>query len=216
VNDRLAREKRNRAVVVLDFDGVLVIAPNHRNARQSCVKALNRITGATGAVIVVSSAWRLSFELVELQGLLKTWEVKGEVVGTTPILNGLGWQPYIPREVEIRRWLIENPTRHFVIIDDDPDAGKGLRDRCILTDGDVGLCRKHVGKAIGILRRPYRGTFEIPTCPCQPEIQPRLTTGVNRFEWHDDQGVYKTPGLRKAHIGNAINILREKHENVIN
>lgn len=87
-------------VIFLDFDGVLVTVHDRYTAGSPfCVFNLNRIIEATGAKIVVSSSWRILFEMEELTRFLKEWGVQGEVIGKTPV-NHDG-----ERGDEIQAWL---------------------------------------------------------------------------------------------------------------
>jgi hypothetical protein len=103
-------------ILFLDFDGVLnckddflgtlgkvrdVINPIFRFR-------LNEIVQATGAQIVVSSAWRQSHTIPELQRFCGQ-----KVIDKTPI-DGQG------RGEQIKLWLKENDfVEHYVVIDDD-------------------------------------------------------------------------------------------------
>lgn len=108
-------------VIFLDFDGVIVTAHDRFTAGDKlCIDILNEITDKTGAKIVVSSTWRLGSSVDELRELLKSWEVKGEVIGKTPKLKG-------ERGYEISAWLKDYPeVTEFVILDDDSDMANLL------------------------------------------------------------------------------------------
>lgn len=132
--ERLALERaaRNR-LLFLDFDGVL----NHgaffseQNARgldsfadgqcfdRACVERLNGVLAETGALVVVSSSWRIGRDIGELRRLLREHGFVGEVVGRTP--HDPQW--YRARGAEIRAWLRSLPAanEHFVAVDDDND-----------------------------------------------------------------------------------------------
>ena len=109
------------------------------------VERLNRITGASGAKIVCSTAWRRAHDLVGLQELLALVGVEGEVIDTTPIMDNF------PRSVEILTWLEQNasPEQSWVILDD--LEMHGLQDRHVHTSFDNGLQDEHVEEALKIL-----------------------------------------------------------------
>lgn len=148
-------------VIFLDFDGVL----NSKNyfdcgvvdsgvgweANQidsRAVARLNRIVEATGALIVVSSTWRLGKTVPELQALLNARGFRGRVLDKT------GDHP--PRCAEIAAWMLEwhdmggkPPLSSFVILDDDRVGWFG--DREINTSFERGLEDSHVERAIALL-----------------------------------------------------------------
>ena len=132
-----------------------------------CVEALNLITEATGAEIVVSSAWRHSHTLNGLRKVLKKWGVTGKVTDVTPshLMGGFdeeeGRNLTVPRIEEIAWWLRKEPgeVNSFVILDDnDPQIGidfdhpiPHLEPHIVLTDTRLGLTEEQAEKAILIL-----------------------------------------------------------------
>jgi HAD domain in Swiss Army Knife RNA repair proteins len=149
-------------VVFLDFDGVL-------NSRAffskrsggglsleyaldpAAVASLNAICGASGALVVITSAWRVGSMLTSLKDLLAVAGFRGKVRGKTPVLAC----DY--RGEEIQAWLDENKTRYAIesyVILDDNGIGCGLEDRLIRTDFASGLLPEHVPQALAILDRP--------------------------------------------------------------
>lgn len=143
-----------KRVLFLDFDGVLVNKrslterrPRLQRADPDCVAALNHITNTTGAVIVVSSSWRLDFDLDELTELFTAWGVTGRLDGTTPIL-GRG----TVRGDEIANWLAARQVSpaDIVILDDEADLS-WLSTRLIRTESDAGLTKTDAERAIEML-----------------------------------------------------------------
>jgi len=144
-------------VVFLDFDGVL----NSRASRKRCpgveldpfhVKFLNRITEVTGAVITISSSWRMAPDAIpQLVGAGAT----AAIAGTTPDLMGQEDHYSQTRCTEIQQWLAEHPeVTGYVILDDlGPDVFEPIKDRLIHTKD--GLLAEHVQPAIENLLRPY-------------------------------------------------------------
>ncbi len=150
--------------VFLDFDGPIIPIMSHKPAPRKmsekawppCVKALNRITDATGANIVVSSTWRAD-GLPKVRGYLKDWGVTGRVIGITPSLeqrreSGL-WEP-VPRGLEIaeyiKNWNLFHPNNEitqFVIFDDDKDMDY-LMPFLIHTPFETGITERHADLAI--------------------------------------------------------------------
>ncbi len=151
-------------VVFLDFDGPIIPIMSHRCPRvsgkgaqawPSCIDALNRITEATGAVIVVSSTWRAD-GITKTRERLRQWGVKAACIGLTPYLDRKtesGLWAAVPRGLEIQKWLDEyerEEIESFVIIDDDGDM-EHLFSRLIQTPFEVGLTEADADRAIEML-----------------------------------------------------------------
>lgn len=141
-------------VIFLDIDGVL----NHQPLKDlpraegqplgwyspKCVANLNKLTDETNAKIVVSSTWRLGKSVEELQAILASMGVTGEVIDKTP--TGLGKGSL--RGNEIRVWLNDNQDiLGYVIFDDDSDMLLWQKDHFIQTNPYTGLTRADVYKA---------------------------------------------------------------------
>src|SRR5688500_9278670 len=108
-------------VVFLDIDGVLVNRKSlmkasglRATADPHCVEALNAITDATSAKIVVSSTWRyfhrsmgFASPLAFMRMKLAEWGVRAEVIGCTPDLSRKAGPLYagVRRGDEIQAWL---------------------------------------------------------------------------------------------------------------
>lgn len=146
---------RSKPVIFLDFDGVIINErsikerrPLSQKADPDCVAALNRITEETGAVIVVSSAWRLDFSEEELSGLLRGWGVIGYLAGKTPILGR-----ETVRGDEIADWMKAGnvDAADVVILDDDQDMSV-LSPRLIRTESRLGLTMQEAQLAICLLK----------------------------------------------------------------
>ena len=120
------------------------------------VEALNRITDATGAGIVISSVWRET-----AIPWLRRWGVRGLIIDTTPMLDRNGSSTPSTRGDEIASWLERWPTRpgsvpvtSFVILNDEADAG-ALFPRLVQTRADErGLTDEHATLAINVLHQP--------------------------------------------------------------
>jgi hypothetical protein len=132
-------------VIFLDFDGVLVTAHDRYKAGSPfCVFNLNRITDATGAKLVVSSSWRILFEMDELVRFLREWGVTGEVIGKTPVIHD------VERGIEIQKWLKMNRSLNvtdIIILDDDSDMAH-LKHELIKCCAHNGLGEPQVEAAI--------------------------------------------------------------------
>ena len=119
------------------------------NAFQPAVDALNKITDATGAQIVVTSAWRNSgHSLMETK--FKEWGVKGKVLDITPIGAG--------KEEEISRYLIWATTPESYVVIDTVEIGNtgyaALSNFAVkIGDTDRGLTEEEAQIAIAILNK---------------------------------------------------------------
>jgi hypothetical protein len=142
-------------VLFLDFDGVLNSVDFHKAQHAAgvnlpwpeChldpapVKVLNDILEKSGAVVVVSSSWRIGghppSRTVWLQQTLDNGGFKGRVIDVTPVLGG-------KRGNEIQYWLDRHPdVTHFVILDDDTDM-EHLYDKLVHIDYEHGLTQSYV------------------------------------------------------------------------
>lgn len=142
-------------VLFLDFDGVLNsvafwnrrgsptsirITSNAEEIDPGAVALLNSVLDTTGAVVVFSTAWRNSFSVVDLDGLLRERGFTGCCIDATPTIREGG--SYGERRVwEIRRWLNAHPEVVTWAAVDDIDLGSaGLgHERFVHTDVSVGL-----------------------------------------------------------------------------
>lgn len=158
-------------VIFLDVDGVLNNADDsdthvHKGGcyfySPTCVDRLNKITDNTGAVIVVSSTWRLGVSVEDLQAQFKEMGITGKVIDKTCSLNHLDGY----RGNEILKWVKDNQTligclyyefKSYVIIDDDSDMLLWQKDNFVHTDGYVGLTDSDVYDAINILNIAENG-----------------------------------------------------------
>lgn len=152
-------------IVFLDFDGVLNSralverspkphAPGLGLLAEDAVARVERLCVDARAGIVVSSTWRLSFDLPALREMLRA---KG--LATTPILDTT---PMIPhkrgRGQEIQLWLDTAPRARgwsvegMVILDDDPDM-LHLMPWLVQSSFETGVTDAHVVAARRILTR---------------------------------------------------------------
>jgi hypothetical protein len=170
---------RQLRVIFLDCDGVLcnsrsqlwefdtddhtlihdMSGHNHLPLERRCVDELRRVVEATGAVIVLSTAWRLvpsmrNFLVSSLQPL--------RVIDDTRVDTS-----FFRRGAEVSGWLEENSwqVESYCILDDEHAesfAMAGLSDRFILTvmrdeasgGAEEGLTTAKADAAIGLLLKP--------------------------------------------------------------
>lgn len=150
-------------VIFLDFDGVIVwwgYNPHPGGILQpdpDKVDLLNAIVEATGAVVVVSSTWRIGRSRTELAEILAEAGFRGTVRGCTPdgVRTAGGLRIAYPRAEEIRTWLRGwpgKPVESFVAIDDE-DMRKAFGERMILIENGMsrGIQPHHAERAIDVL-----------------------------------------------------------------
>lgn len=111
-----------------------------------CVAALDRIVRASGAVVVVTSTWRLTMPLTELRAHFAAAGSSAEIVDITPDLDAPR------REREIAAWLAAQPEppRAFCILDDDRDMD-AFATRLVRTDSHRGLGDDEVPRVLALL-----------------------------------------------------------------
>ena len=121
------------------------------------VERLNRVIARTGAVICVSSTWRIGSEehWRDTRFRLRHRDLKARIVGRTPNLSGRipGGLLYsaVRRGLEIQAWLDKNPqVTRIAIVDDDSDMAH-LMDRLVKTSMELGLLDEHVERLVAML-----------------------------------------------------------------
>lgn len=90
--------------------------------------ALTYIIDCTGAKIVVSSSWRLSYTLEQIRAIWEHFDLPGELIGYTPFIDNeiasmfdeAEMKP-VERGREIQSWLDSNHVDKYCIIDDGYD-----------------------------------------------------------------------------------------------
>lgn len=122
---------------------------------------LNKIIEETEAKVVISSSWRLHFEIEELKGFLSKKGFIGEVIDKTSDGFWIDKENHISsqRGHEIQKWLYEHSKSNiesFVILDDNSDMVH-LMPYLVQTTWQYGLQEEHVRKAIEILNRKTNG-----------------------------------------------------------
>jgi hypothetical protein len=139
-------------VLFLDIDGVLINRKVLMRKQQfdiadtDCVALLNEILEKTGAMIVVTSLWRIGHTTEELEQLFVKWGVlPGRVIDRT--ICNWDWK----RGQEIQAWLDEHPEiKTFAIIDDDSDM-LHLMPYLVRTQFEPGLTAADASKALTLL-----------------------------------------------------------------
>lgn len=157
-------------LIFLDVDGVLnshdINTYGYNTIHRDKVERLNRIVKATGAEVVISSAWRYmilggSLRVDGFRYLLMTHGLASfvKVIGHTK-----SDEEIVERGDQIADYLLTHGKRQYVVLDDGSeipqDAARSMTqslydrhgDRWLLIDGARGLTDADVTDAIAILR----------------------------------------------------------------
>lgn len=145
-------------VIFLDIDGVMTSFASLERFRSAknfdpiSVTNLNKLTDKSGAVIVISSTWRLLNKFQWIASWMKKEGVTGSVVGLTPDFRDQASELEKRRRgAEIQAWLDTHPdVTSFVILDDDRDMGP-LLPKLVHTSFETGLTQEHVDHALELL-----------------------------------------------------------------
>ena len=127
-------------IIFLDIDGVLVVRPTDGEFSPGAVGILREIVVASGAKIVISSAWRRCSTW--RSNILKAFRAAGwndpPIVGRTSVMSG-------GRGEEISAWLKVHPAKSILIIDDiDIEFSEEQKKRLIHCDEYAGLKEEHI------------------------------------------------------------------------
>mgnify|MGYP005857029319 CR=1 FL=1 len=138
-------------IIFLDIDGVMNHAIYFKRRKEGkferdpidpeCVQYLNRIIAATGAKVVISSTWRMHYDIEYMQTILDQKGFEGEVIGETPDVYS-SHKYNAPRGCEIKDWIKKHVERdnydltyrRFIILDDDSDMLLSQAEHFIRTD----------------------------------------------------------------------------------
>ena len=140
-------------VLFLDVDGVITHQHYKNEEREGLdpekIKLIARIVKDTGAFVVLSSSWRLSYDQKTEK---KDWDYillekclgdEGvsiyDITTRIPFSDSLGWRR--TRPLEILDWVVEHKVNSFVILDDDnwDFARYGLDKHWIHTSSEYGI-----------------------------------------------------------------------------
>lgn len=151
-------------IIFLDVDGVLnnrtsmffasrgMYTPNNRDFDSmdvGCVRLFEYLIKQTDSKFIISSSWRGKtkrssshvFDSFELCGFVDAYDY---CVGVTPRLS-------TGRGSEIEYWLKTNPTKNYVILDDDSFDIYQI-ENFVQTEHEIGLTVRDIEKAMKILK----------------------------------------------------------------
>lgn len=145
-------------VLFLDVDGVITHQHYKNEEREGLdpekIKLVARIVKNTGAFVVLSSSWRLSYDQKTKK---KDWDYvllekclgdEGisiyDITTRIPFSSSLAWRR--TRPLEILDWIVEHKVNSFAILDDDEwdFARYGLDKHWVHTSAEDGISIKDV------------------------------------------------------------------------
>lgn len=121
---------------------------------EAAVAHLNELARRTDCKFVLSSSWRIPYQLGEVETMLRLRGFEGSLHDKTPAhIQGPPdeqGREYL-RGYEIARWLEQHPeVEAFVILDDGSDMAH-LRFNLVQTSWQDGLQAEHVERAVALL-----------------------------------------------------------------
>ena len=140
-----------KKVLFLDIDGVLnskkTLGVYGEHLSSEMVRRLNKIVKLTDCDVVISSSWRILYDIQILQAMLfnqgMTWAHK--IIGRTDDSSSI-------RGKEIKKYLDLNPEYNvYCILDDETDMLEEQKQFFIRTNWDLGLTEDDVETAIKLL-----------------------------------------------------------------
>jgi hypothetical protein len=136
-------------ILFLDIDGVLnniaSLAEGVHIISDKCVM-LRECLKDVDAQIVVSSSWRILYDVEMLRQILRRSGLNNPIIDVTPKVNGC-------RGLEIYQWLSENEqVTKYCIVDDDSDMLDEQLDFFVKCDTKVGLTSREIREIKEILK----------------------------------------------------------------
>lgn len=143
-------------VIFLNIDGVLTNESNYQYSilDKNNVQLFNKLLEESGAIVVISSSWRLMISIAEISSRLKAAGFKyfDRLLGITPVLSS----EYTCAD-EIYAWIKQMPIQKYVVINDDKFEDNNILtttfgDNVIVTNPVVGLTDVKVKEALRLLQ----------------------------------------------------------------
>lgn len=129
----------NKRIIFTDIDGVLNV--NYKKKwKKSCIELYNKITEDLNLYPVITSTWRIPYDIDKLNEIFKTQGINRKILGTTILL-----QPSI-RGLEILEFIERNNIKEYCIIDDKINDIKDYVDNIIHINNDYGITEKDLIK----------------------------------------------------------------------
>jgi len=167
-----------KTLMFLDIDGVLnsikwMKERSHRSKKidPSNIDNMNKFIDYHACDIIISSSWRIIYDIKEIISYLKDKGLIGNIIGKTPIL----YDSENNRGCEIKSWLINNNYKNdkfvynknklfknlykvpYIIIDDSTDMLYEQKDHFLKTETETGFTKKNYYEANVIMYKQYEG-----------------------------------------------------------
>jgi len=148
-------------VIFLDFDGVITTYVSSWTLVPEKMDLVKKIIDATGAKIVISSAWRRktledTFRFITDPNNhyvgSNPFSLCEYVVGQTDRLYSENrFSGHVRRGDEIQKWINEHDVENYIILDDEDDFLLNQYTHFVHTNLEIGITQDDVDKAIEIL-----------------------------------------------------------------
>lgn len=132
-------------------DAQVMLIKHELHLDPEAIKLINELVDTSGAEVVISSTWKIKYDVDELNKMLGDRGATFKAVGRTPQVQHR-FSEHVPRGKEIQAYLdslTEKPDT-FVIIDDRDDMNQ-LFKYLVKTGWQNGFMRHHLDKALKIL-----------------------------------------------------------------
>ena len=132
-------------------DAKIMLVAHHLHLDPDALALLNDLVTRSGAVVVMSSTWRIKYSPEEVTEMMKGRGSNFTVTASTPNLQRR-MSEYFSRGHEISAYLnsLKEKPESFVILDDRDDMGN-LKNNLVLTNPKYGITISDVDKALKIL-----------------------------------------------------------------
>lgn len=127
----------NKRIIFTDIDGVLNV--NYKKKwKKSCVDLYNKITEELNLYTVITSTWRIPYDIDKLNEIFRNQGITRKILGTTILL-----QPSI-RGLEILEYIERNNIREYCITDDNITNITGYVNNIVHINNDYGITEKDI------------------------------------------------------------------------
>jgi len=146
-------------LIFLDIDGVLATSECYaitelRHNKEiykwnpACVTVLNELISETGAVIILSSDWRIYFDLEALKDIFE-WNcvITSPVAVTDQNKHKISFNPELDRIHQIGRFIKNNSIKNWVAVDD-LNLKSDIVPNFVLVEDEMGLTGEGIKEKI--------------------------------------------------------------------
>ena len=152
-------KKKENKYIFLDIDGVLIKFKDSKSVKhfefnekkfwdKEAIKDINELVKETNAKIIISSSYRKTKTIKEMEAEFKKVGLDVKIHGVTPSLKDL------KRGDEVKKYVDDNNIKNFIIIDDQEHNFKDIfPDKFIHTQTSVGFTKEELEKAAKLLNK---------------------------------------------------------------